>query len=46
MVTRALPDGHLMYVLFVTPEQDASRYGSVLNNIVASLDVNDSSRSH
>ena len=46
VVTRALPDGHLMYVLFVTPEQDASRYGSVLNNIVASLDVNDSSRSH
>jgi Zn-dependent protease with chaperone function len=41
IVTRALPDGHLIYVLFVTPEQDASRYGPVLNNIVASIDVND-----
>ena len=46
MVTRALPDGHLMYVLFVTPEQDASRYSTVLSNIVASLDVNDSTHSH
>jgi Zn-dependent protease with chaperone function len=41
VLTRALPDGHLIYVLFVTPEQDASRYGAVLNNIVASIDVND-----
>jgi Zn-dependent protease with chaperone function len=41
VVTRALPDGHLIYVLFVTPEQDASRYGPLLNNIVASIDVND-----
>jgi Zn-dependent protease with chaperone function len=41
VVTRALPDGHLIYMLFVTPEQDASRYSSVLNNIVASIDVND-----
>jgi hypothetical protein len=40
-VTRALPDGHLIYMLFVTPEQDASRYGPLLNNIVASIDVND-----
>lgn len=46
VVTRALPDGHLMYVLFVTPEQDASRYSNVLSNIVASLDVNDTSRAH
>ncbi len=28
-------------MLFVTPEQDAARYSSVLNNIVASIDVND-----
>jgi predicted Zn-dependent protease len=42
VVTRALPDGHLIYVVFVTPEQEASRYGTVLNNIVASIDVNDS----
>jgi Zn-dependent protease with chaperone function len=46
VVTRALPDGHLMYVLFVTPDKDASRYGPVLNNIVASLDVNDTARAH
>ncbi len=46
IVTRALPDGHLMYVLFVTPEQDASRYSTVLSNIVASLDVNDSRHTH
>lgn len=46
IVTRALPDGHLMYVLFVTPEQEASRYSPVLSNIVASLDVNDSSHAH
>jgi Zn-dependent protease with chaperone function len=45
VVTRALPDGHLIYVLFVTPEQDASRYGPLLNNIVASIDVNDT-RAH
>jgi Zn-dependent protease with chaperone function len=41
VVTRALPDGHLIYMLFVTPEQDASRYGPLLNNIVASIDVNE-----
>jgi beta-barrel assembly-enhancing protease len=41
VVTRALPDGHLIYVVFVTPEQEASRYSSVLNKIVASIDVND-----
>jgi predicted Zn-dependent protease len=41
VLTRALPDGHLIYMVFVTPEQDASRYSSVLNNIVASIDVND-----
>jgi Zn-dependent protease with chaperone function len=46
IVTRALPDGHLMYMLFVTPEQDASRYSNVLSNIVASLDVNDTARAH
>ncbi len=41
VVTRALPDGHLIYMLFVTPEQDATRYNKVLSNIVASIDVND-----
>ena len=41
VVTRALPDGHLIYMVFVTPEQDASRYSQVLNTIVQSVDVND-----
>ena len=41
LLTRALPDGHLIYMVFVTPEQEASRYSSVLNKIVASIDVND-----
>ena len=41
VVTRALPDGHLIYMLFVTPEREASRYSNVLNSIVASIDVND-----
>jgi Zn-dependent protease with chaperone function len=41
VLTRALPDGHLIYMLFITPEQEAKRYGTVLNNIVASIDVND-----
>jgi Zn-dependent protease with chaperone function len=42
VVTRALPDGHLIYMLFVTPERDASRYSGLLNSMVASLDVNES----
>jgi Zn-dependent protease with chaperone function len=45
VVTRALPDGHLIYLLFVTPEQEASRYSSVLSNIVASIDVSEA-RAH
>jgi len=45
IVTRALPDGHLIYMLFVTPEQDASRYSSVLNQVVQSINVNDT-RAH
>jgi beta-barrel assembly-enhancing protease len=46
VVTRALPDGHLIYVLFVTPEQDAQRYSSVLNQVVQSINVNDTARAH
>ncbi|HEX8171019.1 MAG TPA: M48 family metallopeptidase [Thermoanaerobaculia bacterium] len=42
IVTRALPDGHLIYALFVTPEQDAKAYGSVLQSMVSSLNVDDS----
>ncbi len=41
LVTRSLPDGHLIYMLFVTPEQDAQRYSSVLNQVVQSNNVND-----
>jgi Zn-dependent protease with chaperone function len=41
LVTRALPDGHLIYMVFVTPEQEAQRYSSVLNQVVQSIDVND-----
>lgn len=42
VVTRALPDGHLIYMVFVTPERDASRYSNVLNQVVQSLNVNES----
>ncbi|HYH05444.1 MAG TPA: M48 family metallopeptidase [Thermoanaerobaculia bacterium] len=41
VVTRALPDGHLIYTVFVTPEQDAARYNNVLTQIVNSMNVND-----
>ncbi|HEX8252837.1 MAG TPA: M48 family metallopeptidase [Thermoanaerobaculia bacterium] len=44
VVTRALPDGHLIYMLFVTPEQDAGRYSNVLNQVVQSINVNDTHR--
>lgn len=44
LVTRALPDGHLIYMLFVTPEADASRYSNVLNQVVQSINVNDTHR--
>ena len=39
VVTRALPDGHLMYLVFVTPESDARNYSTVLNQMVSSLQV-------
>lgn len=39
VVTRQLSDDHLIYMLFVTPEQDASRYSPVLNQMVGSLRV-------
>ena len=46
VVTRALPDGHLIYMLFVTPDQEASRYNSVLNAMLRSVDVSENTRSH
>lgn len=41
VVTRALPDGHLMYVVFVTPEKEAARYSNVLHQVVQSIDVSE-----
>ena len=39
VVTRALPDGHVIYFVFVTPAADSSRYTRVLSAMVQSLDV-------
>jgi hypothetical protein len=39
VVTRQLSDEHLIYMLFITPERDASRYSNVLNTMVSSLQV-------
>ena len=39
VVTRQLSDEHLVYMLFITPERDASRYSNVLNSMVSSLQV-------
>ena len=44
LVTRALSDGHLMYMVFVTPEEEARNYNGVLNRIVQSVDVADGTR--
>lgn len=44
VITRQLEDGHLLYMLFVTPEQDASRYGPILEAMVNSLRVSDSAQ--
>jgi Zn-dependent protease with chaperone function len=41
VVTRGLPDGHVIYLLFVTPEQQASAYNGVLNQMLSSLQVDD-----
>lgn len=41
VVTRALPDGHVIYMLFITPEQDAANYSRVLNQVVQSINVNE-----
>ena len=44
VITRQLEDGHLLYMLFVTPEQDARRYGPVLEAMVNSMQVSDTAR--
>ena len=46
VVTRALPDGHLMYMVFVSPEQEARQYNQVLNAMLKSLNVDDARRAH
>jgi beta-barrel assembly-enhancing protease len=44
VVTRALPDGHVVYVLFVTPEAEVSGYSRVLNAMLESLNFDDTKR--
>jgi Zn-dependent protease with chaperone function len=44
LVTRALPDGHLLYTVFVTPEADSRNYSNVLNTMVQSLNVAEGTR--
>lgn len=39
VVTRQLGDEHLLYMLFIAPERDMSRYSSLLNSMVSSLQV-------
>ncbi|HVT04946.1 MAG TPA: M48 family metallopeptidase [Thermoanaerobaculia bacterium] len=39
VVTRQLSDGHLLYLLFITPERDARSYAPVLNAMLNSLQV-------
>jgi Zn-dependent protease with chaperone function len=41
VVTRQLPDAHLIYMVFVTPEREASNYASVLNSVVQSIQINE-----
>jgi len=40
-VTRQLGDGHLLYLLFVTPERDAKNYGPVLQAMVNSMEIDE-----
>jgi len=44
LVTRQLGDEHLVYMLFVTPEKDASRYAPVLQAMVNSMQIDESQR--
>ena len=39
IVTRQLSDEHLVYLLFVTPEAEASRYSNLLNQMVSSMRI-------
>ena len=44
VVTRQLPDQHLIYMLFVTPEQDVKSYSAVLNQMVNSIQFDEARR--
>jgi beta-barrel assembly-enhancing protease len=44
IVTRSMGDGHLIYMVFVTPESDAKNYNGVLNTIVKSVNVAEGTR--
>ena len=44
VVTRPLGDGHLVYLLFVTPNAQASNFQSVLNTMVNSMQVAEAAR--
>jgi hypothetical protein len=40
VVTRQLADEHLLYMLFIVPDREASNYSGLLNKMVASLQIN------
>jgi Zn-dependent protease with chaperone function len=40
-VTRQLGDGHLLYLLFVTPEKDARNYAPVMQAMVNSMQIDE-----
>lgn len=42
VVARQLSDQHLLYLLFITPESEASRYNNVLTKMVNSMAINPS----
>ncbi len=44
LVTRQLHDDHLVYMLFVTPEQDAKAYAPVMQAMINSLQVDEDRR--
>jgi len=41
VVTRQLADGHLIYMLFITPDEDAQSYSNVLNTMVETFRVDE-----
>ena len=42
VVTRQLSDEHLLYMLFIIPDREASNYSKLLNSMVGSLQINPS----